>query len=91
MSIPALIWKMSAVHWRPCTRTEAYQADITYGISSELVDYLRDNMVTNAEQLVQRSHYFAIIDEVDNVLSMRRAPADYFWPCAAFRAITPFR
>ncbi|MCO5183753.1 MAG: SEC-C metal-binding domain-containing protein [Anaerolineae bacterium] len=57
------------VHWRPCTRTEAYQADITYGISSEFgFDYLRDNMVTNAEQLVQRSHYFAIIDEVDNVL-----------------------
>ena len=57
------------VHWRPCTRAEAYRADITYGISSEYgFDYLRDNMVTNKEQLVQRELNFAIIDEVDNVL-----------------------
>ncbi len=57
------------VHWRPCTRTEAYLADITYGISSEFgFDYLRDNMARRREQLVQNDLSFAIIDEVDNVL-----------------------
>jgi len=57
------------VHWRPCTRQEAYQADITYGISSEFgFDYLRDNMSTSESQLVQRKLHFAVIDEVDNVL-----------------------
>ncbi len=57
------------VHWRPCTRPEAYQADITYGTSSEFgFDYLRDNMATSPDALVQRELYFAVIDEVDNVL-----------------------
>jgi preprotein translocase subunit SecA len=57
------------VHWRPCTRSEAYKADITYGISSEFgFDYLRDNMVTSRERLVQRDLNFAVIDEVDNIL-----------------------
>ena len=57
------------VHWRPCTRRQAYQADITYGISSEFgFDYLRDNMITSPDRLVQRGHNFAVIDEVDNVL-----------------------
>lgn len=57
------------VHWRPCTRQQAYLADITYGISSEFgFDYLRDNMAVNASQLVQRDLHFAVIDEVDNVL-----------------------
>ncbi|MFW6183825.1 MAG: preprotein translocase subunit SecA, partial [Chloroflexota bacterium] len=57
------------VHWRPATRHEAYLADITYGTSSEFgFDYLRDNMATNREELVQRERHFAIIDEVDNVL-----------------------
>lgn len=57
------------VHWRPCTRKQAYLADITYGISSEFgFDYLRDNMATDKEKLVQRDLYFALIDEVDNVL-----------------------
>jgi len=57
------------VHWRPCTRKQAYLADITYGISSEFgFDYLRDNMVKEKEKLVQRDLYYAIIDEVDNVL-----------------------
>lgn len=57
------------VHWRPCTRQQAYKADITYGISSEFgFDYLRDNMATQKERLVQRDLYFAVIDEVDNVL-----------------------
>lgn len=57
------------VHWRPCTRRQAYQADITYGISSEFgFDYLRDNMVSDPRSLVQRGHSYAVIDEVDNVL-----------------------
>jgi len=57
------------VHWRPCTRDQAYQADITYGISSEFgFDYLRDNMATSRERIVQRELHFAVIDEVDNVL-----------------------
>lgn len=57
------------VHWRPCTRQQAYLADITYGISSEFgFDYLRDNMALDASQLVQRDLHFAVIDEVDNVL-----------------------
>ncbi|MCA9922827.1 MAG: hypothetical protein KC421_10665, partial [Anaerolineales bacterium] len=57
------------VHWRPCTRKQAYLADVTYGISSEFgFDYLRDNMVTSREKLVQRDLVYAVIDEVDNVL-----------------------
>ncbi len=57
------------VHWRPTSRAQTYQADITYGISSEYgFDYLRDNMATSKDRLVQRDLYFAIIDEVDNVL-----------------------
>ena len=57
------------VHWRLCSRREAYEADITYGISSEFgFDYLRDNMATSPERLVQRDLNYAIIDEVDNVL-----------------------
>ena len=54
---------------RPCTRTEAYAADITYGTNNEFgFDYLRDNMVTELDQRVQRQRYFAIVDEVDNIL-----------------------
>ncbi len=57
------------VHWQPSNRKQAYEADITYGISSEFgFDYLRDNMATSADRLVQRELHFAIIDEVDNVL-----------------------
>ncbi len=57
------------VHWRPCSRPQAYKADITYGISSEFgFDYLRDNMAKDKERLVQRELHYAIIDEVDNVL-----------------------
>jgi preprotein translocase subunit SecA len=57
------------VHWRPCTRQEAYLADVTYGTSSEFgFDYLRDNMATDKGQLVQRHLYSAVIDEVDNIL-----------------------
>ncbi len=50
-------------------RREAYAADITYGTNSEFgFDYLRDNMAMRLEERVQRGHYYAIIDEVDNVL-----------------------
>lgn len=56
-------------HLRPITRKEAYQADITYGINSEFgFDYLRDNMATSQDELVQRGFYYAIVDEVDSVL-----------------------
>jgi preprotein translocase subunit SecA len=54
---------------RPCSRREAYEADITYGTNNEFgFDYLRDNMVVDLEQRVQRERYFAIVDEVDNIL-----------------------
>jgi preprotein translocase subunit SecA len=50
-------------------RRAAYQADITYGTNNEFgFDYLRDNMVASLEQVVQRPLYFAIVDEVDNIL-----------------------
>jgi preprotein translocase subunit SecA len=50
-------------------RREAYLADITYGTNNEFgFDYLRDNMVRSLDQLAQRGHYFAIVDEVDNIL-----------------------
>lgn len=50
-------------------RRTAYQADIIYGTNSEFgFDYLRDNMVLDAEEMVQRGHYYAIIDEVDSIL-----------------------
>jgi preprotein translocase subunit SecA len=57
------------LHLRNITRQEAYKADIVYGINSEFgFDYLRDNMVQNNNQLVQRGYYYAIVDEVDSVL-----------------------
>ncbi len=54
---------------RPCTRKEAYAADITYGTNNEFgFDYLRDNMTYSLEQKVQRGHHYAIVDEVDSIL-----------------------
>lgn len=54
---------------RPITRREAYAADITYGTNNEFgFDYLRDNMVIDLSQMVQRPPYYAIVDEVDNIL-----------------------
>ncbi len=54
---------------RPITRRQAYYADITYGTNNEYgFDYLRDNMVSDLSQCVQRPLYFAIVDEVDNIL-----------------------
>ncbi|MFZ1803635.1 MAG: preprotein translocase subunit SecA, partial [Nitrospira sp.] len=57
-------------HLRPCTRPEAYRADITYGTNNEYgFDYLRDNLVVNdLRQCVQRELNFAIVDEVDSIL-----------------------
>jgi len=56
-------------HFRPIPRREAYLADITYGTSSEFgFDYLRDNMVSDLSQCVQRELNYAIVDEVDNLL-----------------------
>ena len=54
---------------RPCTRQQAYQADITYGTNNEFgFDYLKDNMVFDLKDKVQRDLNFAIIDEVDSIL-----------------------
>lgn len=54
---------------RPCSRKEAYSADITYGTNNEFgFDFLKDNMVYNSEQQVQRGFNYAIIDEVDSIL-----------------------
>ncbi len=50
-------------------RREAYACDITYGTNNELgFDYLRDNMVVHKEEMVQRGHNYAIVDEVDSIL-----------------------
>src|SRR3989344_703455 len=67
------------VHLAPCSRKEAYEADVTYGTNNEFgFDYLRDNMVGELGDMSQRGpaspgggqggHYFAIVDEVDSVL-----------------------
>jgi len=54
---------------RPVPRREAYLADITYGTNNEFgFDYLRDNMVRDLSQCVQRELHYAIVDEVDNIL-----------------------
>lgn len=56
-------------HLRLVDRAEAYRADVTFGTNSEFgFDYLRDNLAIKLENRVQRGHYFAMIDEVDNVL-----------------------
>ena len=56
-------------HLKPCTRKEAYNCDITYGTNNEFgFDYLRDNMVKDANYLRQRELNFAIVDEVDSIL-----------------------
>ena len=57
------------VHLRPVARKEAYDADVTYATNNELgFDYLRDNMVQELGERVQRKRFFGIIDEVDNIL-----------------------
>lgn len=60
-------WRL--IHLKPISRKEAYAADITYGINSEYgFDYLRDNMVSDISQIVQRGFHYAVVDEVDSVL-----------------------
>ena len=56
-------------HLKPCSRRDAYYADITYGTNHEFgFDYLRDNMAVSLEATVQRETHYAIVDEVDNIL-----------------------
>ena len=53
----------------PAERREQYACDITYGTNNEFgFDYLRDNMAWSKDELVQRGHNFAIVDEVDSIL-----------------------
>lgn len=70
---------------RPCTRQEAYAADITYGTNSEYgFDFLRDNIEFEAKNLRQREHAFAIVDEIDSILiDEARTPLIISAPAAA--------
>jgi len=62
-------FKVEESYLRPVTRKEAYAADITYGTNNEFgFDYLRDNMAQSMDQMVQRGHSYAIVDEVDSIL-----------------------
>ena len=62
-------FRVSQDFLRPCSRREAYAADITYGTNNEFgFDYLRDNMAYRREDKVQRGFNFAIVDEVDSIL-----------------------
>ena len=54
---------------RPCSRREAYNADVTYGTNNEFgFDYLRDHLVYSPDDLVQREYHYAIVDEIDSIL-----------------------
>ncbi len=62
-------FKVAYEFLRPCTRKEAYAADITYGTNNEFgFDYLRDNLATAPNQIVARGYHYAIVDEVDSIL-----------------------
>jgi preprotein translocase subunit SecA len=62
-------FKIFGEYLEPCSRQDAYKADITYGTNNEFgFDYLRDNTQMSAEGLVQREHAFAIVDEIDSIL-----------------------
>ena len=63
-------------------RSRAYRADITYGTNNEFgFDYLRDNLVFDVQEMVQRGHSFAIVDEVDSILiDEARTPSDHLRP-----------
>jgi preprotein translocase subunit SecA len=64
MSVGKILSEMT-----PAERRESYACDITYGTNNEFgFDYLRDNMAWSKEDLVQRGHHFAIVDEVDSIL-----------------------
>lgn len=63
------VYKVVYDFLRPSSRREAYAADITYGTNNEYgFDYLRDNLAHRAEELVQRGHNYAVIDEIDSIL-----------------------
>jgi len=67
IELEAVDWRHR--HWRDVTRKEAYLADITYGQNSEFgFDYLRDNMVVQIGDMVQRALHYAIVDEADSIL-----------------------
>src|SRR5256712_7404012 len=70
---------------RPCTRREAYQGGMTYGTNNEIgFDYLRDNMRFSLEDMVQREHFYAIVDEVDSILiEGARTPLIFSGPAKA--------
>ena len=54
---------------KPCSRKEAYDADITYGTNNEFgFDYLRDNLTQSKYGIVQRGHFYAVVDEIDSIL-----------------------
>lgn len=62
-------YKVFEQYLKPCSKQDAYNADITYGTNVQFgFDYLRDNTEQAVERLSQREHFFAIIDEVDSVL-----------------------
>ncbi len=62
-------FEVQTSYLKPCSRQEAYKADITYGTNHEFgFDYLRDNLVLDKTQKVQRGFNFAIIDEIDSIL-----------------------
>ncbi len=78
-NLPAAVYKSDFVdsshndprlqHLMPVSRQEAYACDITYGTNNEFgFDYLRDNMAKSPENVVQRGHFFAVVDEVDSIL-----------------------
>jgi len=77
---------------RPDQRKEQYGADITWGTNNEFgFDYLRDNMVTDAQDMVLRSHWYAIVDEVDSVLiDEARTPLIISGPVTAGSTETAF-
>ncbi len=67
VTLEELDWRHQ--HWRAVHRREGYLADITYGQNSEFgFDYLRDNMVMDLAEAVQRELHFAIVDEADSIL-----------------------
>jgi len=69
IGIDVAAFKVQYEFLRPCSRAEAYAADITYGTNNEFgFDFLRDNLANNIGDIVQRGHHFAVVDEVDSIL-----------------------
>ncbi len=76
---------------RPCTRSEAYRADITYGTNSEFgFDFLRDNIEYETDRLRQPHHAYAIVDEIDSILiDEARTPLIISSPAASSENLYP--